>query len=186
MLDDSAADSELAASTFQHAGVAAQVERVDSRDAFARALKAFEPHVVLADHAMPQFTTLEAMDLVREVRPGTPLIVFSGALNEREIVMCLRAGAEDVILKAHVADLPDSVRAAVASRGHVGRLSPRQLQVLRLIADGHTNREIGKRLRVSVKTIETHRTAVMKRLGLHDLASLVRFAVRAGLVSPSR
>ena len=69
-------------------------------------------------------------------------------------------------------------------RRPLDKLSPRQVEVLRLVAQGHPTREIARRLELSVKTIETHRAETMKRLGIHDVAGLVRYAVRVGLVSP--
>ena len=70
--------------------------------------------------------------------------------------------------------------------GSFERLTPRQLQVLRLIADGWSNKQIAAMLNLSIKTVDTHRTQLMQRLGIHDLASLVRYALRAGVATDER
>jgi DNA-binding NarL/FixJ family response regulator len=71
-------------------------------------------------------------------------------------------------------------------RSPVERLTPRQREILQLIAEGHSTKEIAHTLNISVKTAETHRTQIMERLGIHDIAGLVRYAIRAGLIDPER
>jgi DNA-binding NarL/FixJ family response regulator len=65
-------------------------------------------------------------------------------------------------------------------------LTPRQREILQLIAEGHSTKEIASKLEISVNTVDTHRTELMARLGLHDIAGLVRYAIRVGLVSPEK
>jgi DNA-binding NarL/FixJ family response regulator len=101
-------------------------------------------------------------------------------------VACLRAGIEDIVLKRDLTCLVPVIRAALDVRAHLAKLSPRQLEVLRLVAEGLTTPEIARRLDLSAKTVETHRGEVMKRLGIHDLVGLVRYAVRRGLVAPDQ
>jgi DNA-binding NarL/FixJ family response regulator len=182
LLEDSARDAELIEEAIARAGVSANTVRVDTRDAFARALLDFRPHVVLSDHALAQFNARAALDVLRDVWPLAPLIVVTGSLDGQGAVEALRHGAEDLILKENLHRLPASIAEALAVRRPLEQLSPRQMEVLRLVVDGATTREIAQRLQLSVKTIETHRGEVMKRLGIHDLVSLVRYATRVGLV----
>ena len=94
----------------------------------------------------------------------------------------MRAGADDVVLKSDMRGVADNIAAALHVRRPLERLTARQLEVLRLVAEGQTTPQIAKRLNLSVKTVETHRSEVMKRLGVHEVVSLVRYAVRVGLV----
>lgn len=182
LLEDSIADAELVTRELRRAGVELVAERVDTREAFIEALQTFEPDVVLSDHALAHFNAPAALDVLHRVRPATPLIVVAGALREETAVACLRAGAEDLVLKDNLSRLAPAIAAALSVRRRLEKLSPRQLQVLRLVAEGQTTREIAAGLRLSTKTVETHRAQIMKRLGLHDLVSLVRYSVRVGLV----
>ncbi len=75
---------------------------------------------------------------------------------------------------------------AEAVNGPLDTLAPRQREILQLVAEGHNTKDIGLRLGLSVKTVETHRAQIMERLGIHDLAGLVRFAIRVGLVSSDK
>jgi DNA-binding NarL/FixJ family response regulator len=137
---------------------------------------------VLCDHSLAQFNAPAALSIIQEQLPATPLIVVSGALEPAAAVACARAGAEDIILKSDLARLPSAVTAAVAIRERFSALSPRQREVMRLVAEGLTTREIGERLGMSTKTADTHRNELMKRLDLHEVVSLVKYAVRLGLV----
>ncbi len=186
LLEDSATDAELIVQELRRAGVPHTWERVDSEAAFVRALKTFAPDVILSDHAMADFDAMAALETTRNQRPGTPLIIITGTFSEstRTAIDSLKAGADDLILKANLARLGPAVEAAVAARRPLRALSPRQFEVLRLIAQGHSTRDIARRLKLGVKTIETHRAAVMKRLNIHDVAGLVRFALRVGLIPP--
>ena len=184
LFEDRPADAELVKLALERAGVPGVTRVADTRDAFADALREFAPDIVLSDHSLARFNAVAALQLLRATRPTVPLIVVAGALDERAAVETLKAGAEDFILKTNLGRLRPAINAALAVRRPLDRLSPRQVEVLRLLAQGHSTREIAKRLKLSVKTIETHRAEVMKRLGIHDVAGLVRYAVRVGLVSP--
>lgn len=184
LLEDSAADAELVTQALTRAGLTAVIERVDSKDAFTCALRDFAPGVVLSDHSISQFDARAALEVLHAVRPATPLIVVSGTLDWETAVACLRAGAEDFVFKGDLSRLAPAVAAALAAREGLERLTPRQLEVLRLVAQGHTTREIARRLKLSAKTVESHRGEVMKRLGIHDVVGLVRYALRLGLVRP--
>jgi len=182
LLEDSVTDAELVQQELARAGIAAAIQRVDTEQAFARALQESAPHLILSDHSLSQFDARAALELVRAIRPTTPLIVVAGALDEVALVACIKAGAEDCVLKWKLARLGPAIQAALALRRPLGKLSPRQLEVLRLLAEGHATREIARRLTLSVKTVETHRAEIMRRLGIRDLAGLVRYALRVGLV----
>ncbi len=182
LLEDSVADAELVQQELARADIAAAIQRVESEQAFARALQEFAPHVILSDHSLTQFDARAALELVRSIRPTTPLIVVTGALDEAALVACLKAGAEDCVLKWKLSRLGPAIEAALAVRRPLGKLSPRQIEVLRLLAEGHATREIARRLNLSVKTVETHRAEIMRRLGIRDLAGLVRYALRVGVV----
>jgi len=183
MLENSEADAELIKHELSRAGLAPITKRVDSEEAFASALREFDPELVLSDHSLAQFDARGAIRVLRKLRPATPLIVVSGSLNNEKTVASVRAGAEDVILKTNLSRLPGAISHAVAIRRPLHKLTPRQIEVLRMVATGHRTRDIADRLKLSVKTVESHRGEVMKRLEMHDVVSLVRYAVRVGLIT---
>lgn len=182
LLEDSVADAERIQLELSRMAVPVSTERVASHDAFGRALRDFEPHVIISDHSLAQSDSRAALKLAQEVRPTAPFILAAAALDAHDVVTSLRAGAEDVVLKSDLSRLSGAIERAVSVREQLDKLSPRQLQVLRLVAKGLTTPAIAEQLKLSGKTIETHRGEVMKRLGIHDLARLVRYAVRVGLV----
>ena len=184
MLENSEADAELIKHELSRAGLAPVTKRVDTEEAFASALPEFAPDIVLLDPISAQLDAHAALRLLRRLRPITPLIVVSSA-NGEKTVASVRAGAEDVIPKSHLSRLASSITHAVSIRRPLHRLTPRQIEVLRMVADGHRTREIASRLKLSVKTVESHRGEVMKRLEMHDVVSLVRYAFRVGLISIS-
>ena len=184
MLEDDPADAELVTETLARSGLSAHVERVDSREAYTQALREFAPDIVLSDHALAEFDARSALQVLQEIRPTAALIVVAGALDEQSAAAFVRAGAEEFVLKSNLARLVPTIEAALSVRRPLERLTPRQLEVLRLMAQGLTTPEIARQLQLSGKTIETHRGEIMKRVGIHDIVGLVRYAVRVGLVSP--
>jgi len=183
LLEDSEADAELIRHELRRSGLPAISERVASEAAFASALREFAPNVVLSDHSLGQFDAEAALALLRKVRPATPLIIVTGSLIGDKTVACLRAGAEDVIIKENLHRLAASITHAIHLRRPLDKLTPRQIEVLQMVADGYRTREIAAHLKLSVKTIESHRGAIMKRLEIHDVVGLVRYAMRVGLVA---
>lgn len=177
-------DAELVRAELERGGVKVVVERVDSQDSFYAALRAFAPDVILSAHAEDGFDPLAALHHLRLHYPAAPLILVVAALDDQLTVAALREGAEDIVLKSNLGRLGKAIDAALAVRRRLRKLTPRQLEVLRLVAASHTTREIARRLRLSAKTVESHRGEVMKRLGMHDVVGLVRYAVRVGLVAP--
>ena len=183
MLEDSAAEAELIRHELDRSGLQSVFERVDSQEAFSAAIRDFAPDIVLSDHSLSQFNSSAAQAILRELRPTAAFIIVTGAITGAQSVAAIRAGAEDLVLKASVSRLAASITEALAVRRPLHRLTDRQVQVLTMVAEGHRTRDIAKQLSLSVKTVESHRGEIMKRLKMHDVVSLVRYAMRVGLVT---
>lgn len=169
-----------------------------------------KPDVLLLDIAMAEMNGLETAERVRKLYPEVRTIMLTMYANEAYVVQALRVGTKGYLLKdASPAELELAIRAVMrgetylcpAVSKHVVSdylrriesspdgeepLTARQREVLRLIAQGHTAREIARALTISVKTVETHRTLLMERLDIHDIAGLVRYAIRVGLIVPEQ
>ena len=164
-------------------------------------VKTWHPDVVLMDLAMPALNGIDAMSALKQVAPGVPAIAISGHASEQWVVRALRAGARGYVLKTESpANLcaaifavhrggswfSPQVRERLARRPEASldvvdafeRLTPRHREVLQLIVEGLSNREIADHLRISENTVNTHRTELMRRLGVHDVAGLVRLTYR--------
>jgi DNA-binding NarL/FixJ family response regulator len=165
------------------------------------------PDVIVLDVSMPELGGLHVVARIAAEHPGTRVLMLSMHDSEEYVWQALRAGAAGYVLKdasplelelairavarggsylspavsRHV--VRDYVRGAATARGSADRLTRRQTEIIQLIAGGSTNAEIARSLGVSVKTVESHRSELMDRLGIHDVAGLVRYAVRVGLVS---
>lgn len=184
-LDDDPADTAMVTESLARSGWEVVTERVDSPEAFTQALREFAPDVVLSDDVLENYDARAALKLVQALRPTAPLIVVSGTPERHSAASYVRAGAEDLVLKSCLDRLSPTIECALAVRRRLERLTPRQMEVLRLMAEGLTTPEIARHLVLSTKTIETHRGEIMKRVGIHDLVGLVRYAVRVGLVCPA-
>jgi len=182
LLEDNQADAALISHELQRSGMRILLAQVDSAESFTAALKSFAPDVVLSDHSLAQFDSVAALEVLREVRPTAPFIIVTGNLIASQVGAAIRAGAEDVILKTNMRGLEASITNALSARFRLRALTDRQIQILKLVAEGHRTREVAKRLGLSIKTIESHRSEIMKRLRIHDVVSLVRFAIRVGLI----
>src|SRR6267143_159613 len=181
LLEDDAADAALISHELQRSGMRILLAQVNSAESFAAALKSFLPDVVLSDHSLAQFDSRAALQVLREVRPTVPFIIVTGALIAAQAGAAIRAGAEDLVLKTHMRGLEVSISNAVAARRPLHALTERQVQVLKLVTEGQRTREVAKRLGLSIKTVESHRSEIMKRLNIHDVVSLARYAIRVGL-----
>jgi len=191
----------------EFAGIEVAGEAGDGREALELVGK-LRPDVVLMDIAMAGLNGLEATRLISKEYPDVRVIVLSMHATERHVLQALRAGAQGYILKESA---PRELELAIESvargklflspgisrqvievfLGQMGeiadpldQLTPRQREILQLIAEGHSSKQIAHRLDSSVKTIESHRASLMERLDIHDIAGLVRYAIRQGLVSP--
>jgi DNA-binding NarL/FixJ family response regulator len=165
------------------AGFEVLIERVTSEDAFSRALEQFVPDIILADQVPPRFSAVVALGVLRTLGSAVPLIVVADAVDTASVIAAFKAGAEDVVVTSDLSRLGAAVALAVRVHKPLQGLSPRQREVLRLMADGRTTREIAQVLRISVKTVEAHRGELMRRLGIRHVAGLTRYAVRVRLVA---
>jgi DNA-binding NarL/FixJ family response regulator len=181
-------------------------EAKDGREAL-RLVKERKPNLILMDIAMPGLNGLEATARVSKEFPDVKVIILSMYANEEYVHEAIRAGAAGYLVKRSAAiELEHAIRAvargekyfsplvaehitrdrnghAIADRASVDRLTPRQREILQLIAERHSTKDIASILNISIKTVETHRAQLMERLSIHDVPGLVRFAIRAGLAS---
>ena len=167
------------------------------------------PDVVVMDVSMPRLNGVQATELIRGRLPATQVVVLSMHSDDTTVRQTLRRGARAYVLKRAVGEeLLLAVRAVSRGETYLSppiassilrdfltssegsddssdfeRLTPREREVLQLLAEGRTNGMIAKALVVSVKTVEKHRASLMSKLNIHDLAGLVRFAIRHSLVS---
>jgi DNA-binding NarL/FixJ family response regulator len=183
LLESSPEAPGLIANELERAGLPAYCVRVDSEAAFIGSLRSLAPDVILATPSLPGFDVTAALRVAQALRPTAPVIVVAEALDHQTAVTCLRAGAEDVVLTGNLSRLGPVTRRALSVRQPLKRLTRRQLEVLWLVSEGQTTRQMAERLNVSAKTVETHRGAMTKRLGIREVARQVRYAVRVGLVS---
>jgi len=180
-------------------------EAADGVEALEGALAA-RPGVAVLDVSMPRMTGLQAAREIKAQAPEVQVVLLSMHEDERYLFDAFRAGASGYVLKAAAdTDLIEAVRAAsegrpflppVTQRAMVKEwlengadapeepLTPRELEVVKLIAEAYTNREIAETLKLSEKTIESHRGSVLAKLGMRDRVQLVRYAVRRGLIEP--
>ncbi|MDB6015947.1 MAG: Two component transcriptional regulator, LuxR family [Pedosphaera sp.] len=188
-------------------GVEVVGEAADGREAMSM-VKALLPNMVLMDIAMAGLNGLEATARIIKEFPQVRIIILSMHANEEYVLQTLRAGAAGYLLKdAATAELELAIQAvakgdtylspAISKRvieDYVGRtsgqkgpaeqLTPRQREILQMVAEGKSTKEIAFLLNLSVKTVETHRAQLMDRLDIHDVPGLVRHAMRTGLVPP--
>ncbi len=182
-------------------------EAGNGHEAIAIAAKSL-PDVVLMDVTMPELNGLDAAAAIVAQASSVHVIILSMNSDREYVMQALRAGASGYLLKnASPSELQQAIRSVMrgetylssAIAGHVVasvrgdgdkdskavELTPRQSQVLQLIAEGFTTKEIARKLHISVNTADTHRTHLMGALGIHDIAGLVRYAIRTGVISPN-
>ncbi|MGP0066578.1 MAG: response regulator [Isosphaeraceae bacterium] len=169
-------------------------------------VEALRPDILLCDIAMPGMSGLEVAERVARDFPETRTVILSMHGEKPYAIRALQAGAVGYLLKdAGTAELElalratagggvylspaisrqivaDSTRTASTRAEDADSLTARQREVLKLIAEGLTTKAIARRLDISVKTADTHRAQLMERLGIHDVAGLVRYAIKAGIV----
>jgi DNA-binding NarL/FixJ family response regulator len=188
-------------------GIEVVAESGDGREALSL-IERLRPDLALIDITIPGLNGLEVAIRAKSVSPGTKVLILSMHAGEAYVAQALRAGVAGYLLKeAADDDLPMAIKAV--SRGDVylspkisrqvveryvqsssaapdplAGLTTRQREILQLVAEGKSSKEIAVLLDLSVKTVESHRGQIMERLGVHDVTGLVRFAIRVGLVSP--
>ena len=165
------------------AGFQVEAERAETEQNLPATLRDFAPDVVLIDPRVPGLDFTSAVATIQDIRPRTPIIVVSAKLTNADSGWYIRAGAETFISKTNLGRLAPAVSAALHARSPLEKLTPRQIEVMKMVALGLRTRDIAEKLQLSVKTIESHRQEVMRRLGLRNMADLVRYAVRVGLVA---
>ena len=179
-------------------------EAADGRDAVGKA-RATKPDVAVLDCMMPLLNGVEATRQIRARVPETEVLVFTLHEGERLIEEILKAGARGYVLKSDVSGhLINAVQALAehkpfftssvsetllasfltAQRDDEVRFTDEDRTVVRLIAEGHSNREVAEFLDIARKTVDSRRTAIMRKLKLPSAAALVRYAIRIGLIEP--
>jgi DNA-binding NarL/FixJ family response regulator len=190
----------------EHVGWNVCAEAVTGREAVEMAVE-HRPHVAVLDLSMPELNGLEATRRIRQAAPETEVLVFTMHESEELVREVLAAGARGYLLKSDAADqLVPAVESlakhkpfftgrisevvlegflkTAGSASATQRLTSREREIVQLLAEGHSNKRIAKLLDLSVKTVETHRAAVMRKLELGSLPDLVRFAIRNRIIQP--
>jgi DNA-binding NarL/FixJ family response regulator len=183
-------------------------EAADGAEAVEAGLRE-DVHLAILDISMPRKTGLQAAAELARRRPELKILILSMYDNEQFLFEALRAGASGYVLKSGADDdIVEAVRAAMRGesflypsavntlvRDFIERaderdeddlepLTPRELEILKLIAEGHTSKEIAGQLFISVKTVERHRANILGKLGMRDRVDLTRYAIRRGLIEP--
>ncbi len=182
-------------------------EAANGREAVKKATE-LKPDVILMDIAMANLNGLEATKQIKKVLPDVKVIMLTMHKNEEYVLQSFQAGASGFILKeGAVEELVSAIRSihqdksflsptisktlidAYLRKAETGKtetpfdlLTDREREVLQLIAEGYTNREVAKALFISVKTVEAHRAHIMQKLNIHEVAKLVKYAIQKGLV----
>jgi len=182
-------------------------EAADGREAVRKTL-ALHPDVVVMDVSMPRMNGLEATARIAKANAAVKIVALTMHSSEEYVYSLLKAGARGYLLKESVSsDLIEAIRAVQAggtylhpsistkivdgylrkqhsrAGGMMDVLTAREREILQLIAEGHTNKEIAGLLVLSVKTIENHRTRIMDKLEIHNVAGLTRYAISRGIAS---
>jgi DNA-binding NarL/FixJ family response regulator len=182
-------------------------EAADGAEAVKTAL-AEDVDLVILDVSMPKTTGIQAADELRKRKPELKLLMLSMYDSEQFLFEALKAGASGYVLKSGAdQDVVEAVRRTMRGQSFLypsaistlvrdfverGRpdeeqfdiLTPRELQVLKLIAEAHTSKEIAQELVISLKTVERHRQNILFKLGMSDRVELTRYAIRRGLIQP--
>jgi DNA-binding NarL/FixJ family response regulator len=190
-------------------GVEVVGEASNGRDAL-ELVRTKLPDLVLMDIAMKELGGLEALPRITKTFPSVKVVILSAHANEEYVIRALRSGAAGYMLKdAASAELQLAIDSVTQDKLYLSpsisrtvidsylervggpfspleQLTPRQREILQLIAEGKNTKEIADTLDISVKTVEAHRLQLMARLNIHDVPGLVRYAVRSGLVSAER
>jgi DNA-binding NarL/FixJ family response regulator len=181
-------------------------EAADGAEAVEQALTG-DVDLAILDVSMPRLTGLQAARELSRRRPELRVLILSMYENEQFLFEALKAGASGYVLKSAAdRDIVEACRAAMRGQsflypsavaalvrdfldrgrdtGEFEPLTPRELEILKLIAEAHTSKEIADLLVISVKTVERHRANILEKLGMSDRVELTRYAIRRGLVEP--
>jgi DNA-binding NarL/FixJ family response regulator len=174
-----------------------------------RCVRDLRPDMILLDLSMPRMTGLDAIKEIKRINPDIKIIVLTVHSSEEYILATLQAGADGYVLKeAHSAELQTAIRHVLEGRRYLSpsisgtvidgllqgkkasairssweTLTQREREILKLIAEGHKNKDIADLLCISVKTVEKHRANLMEKLGLHNVAALTALAAEKGLIN---
>ncbi|NMG45126.1 response regulator [Aromatoleum toluvorans] len=190
-------------------GVEVVAEASDGREAIAL-LRTHNPDLILMDIAMRGLNGLEATARIRKSHPKIRIIMLSMHASEEYVLQALRSGAAGYLLKdSATLELELALKAVMNGetylsppiskqvvesymnrvgdeQGTAVQLTPRQREILQLIVEGFSTKDIAARLHLSTKTVETHRTKLMERLDIHDIPGLVRYAIRVGIATADK
>ena len=182
-------------------------EATDGAEAVDKALKE-DVHLAILDVSMPRMTGIQAAAELQRRKPELKVLMLSMHDSEQFLFEVLKAGASGYVLKSGAdTDIADAVRAAMRGESYLypsavtsivrdyvergGRgeeqfdvLTPRELEVLKLIAEANTSKEIADKLSISIKTVDRHRQNILDKLGMRDRVELTRYAIRRGLIQP--
>ena len=191
-------------------GIEVVGEAEDGREAIEK-VKQMAPNVIVIDITMPNLNGIEATRQIKKINPEIKVLVLTVHDNEEYIHRILQAGASGYLLKeSAVSDLvsainavekgdiflspsiskvvvKDYIRHAETESGEfdsLNILTNREREVLQLIAEGHTNKDIARILKLSIKTIDVHRSHIMDKLNIRDITGLVKYSIRKGLIKP--
>ena len=182
-------------------------EAEDGAEAVEKALKE-DVHLAILDVSMPRMTGIQAVAELHKRKPELRTLMLSMHDSEQFLFEALKAGASGYVLKSGAdTDIVDACRTAMRGESYLypsavttlvrdyvergGRgeeqfdvLTPRELEVLKLIAEAHTSKEIADALFISIKTVDRHRQNILDKLGMRDRVELTRYAIRRGLIQP--
>ncbi len=190
-------------------GIEVVGEAANGREA-VRLVKELEPDIIIIDVAMPELNGIEATRQIASECPGVKIIVLSMHSEKRFVSLMFKAGAKAYLSKENAfKELSSAIKAVMADTSYLSpniatalvedyvevvkavpdrlgasALSPRELEVMQLLAEGRTTREAAETLYVSIKTVEAHRRNIMEKLGLKGVAELTRYAIREGYITP--
>jgi DNA-binding NarL/FixJ family response regulator len=187
--------------------MAVVAEACDGRTTVRKA-KELMPHIIIIDISMPDLNGIEAARQIMSNTPNTKIIALSMHSDRRFVMNMLEAGAAGYLLKdSAFEELSMAIKTVLSGKPYLSpaiagvvvedvmrhssqktsrakiELTPREREVLQLLAEGHTTKHIASQLNVSVKTVETHRRQVMEKLDTHSVAELTKYAIREGLTS---
>jgi DNA-binding NarL/FixJ family response regulator len=185
-------------------------EASDGRTAIAMA-RTLAPDIVVMDITMPDLNGVEATHQIKAENAAVKVIALSRHSDSRYVLRMLEAGASGYVIKAAAYDeLRSAIRVVSQGKSYLSpditgivvdahvrpsseagtskhaTLGPREREIIQLLAEGHTSPQIGKRLHISARTVETHRRNIMKKLGVHSVAELTKYAIREGLTPLDR